>query len=142
MLNLTRRTDQLERYHAVSFFSSWTDKELEHLHRVADLVDFEPGEVLAGRRGTTREFMVVLNGSASVEHGGRVVRDLGPGDCLGELELLSRPGHQPVVRAGTNLQAVSVGPREFYSLLGYVPALGRSLAIRLARRLAEHPPAA
>ena len=51
----------------------------------------------------------------------RIIAQLGPGDCVGELALLDHGPRTATVTAATPLTVLVLGPREFSGLLDEVP---------------------
>jgi CRP-like cAMP-binding protein len=126
-------------YADLPFFEGWTDADLARLGRLAEVLDYAPGEVVCPPVQLVREFFVVLSGRAEVVEGSRRLDDVGPGDTVGEQGLLSGGQLRAAVVARTPLTALYLGPREFHGLLREAPSFGRALSIVLADRLARLP---
>ena len=123
-------------YARLPFFAGWSDAELARLDRVAEVIDYEPGDILAAGGTQAREFLVVLVGQVDVLDGRRRLRALGPGDAIGAEGLLSDAVSPVAFVAQTYVRALVLGPRQFHGLLYEAPSLGRRLSIVLAGRLA------
>jgi CRP-like cAMP-binding protein len=119
-------------------FAACTKAELEKITRLANPVDVRAGEVLTREGRSGGEFMVIVEGEATVSRGGAEVRKLGPGDWLGEIALLDRGPRTATVVAATDMKVEVVGYREFMDLLHDVPAVAVKIAVGLARKVREH----
>ena len=78
---------------------------------------------------------VVRAGRLEVHIGSRLVRELGPGDVLGELALLTQEHRSASVRARRDSELLEVTRADFDELLDTDAATGRVLATQLAHRL-------
>ena len=123
----------------VPFFSGWSNEELAHVDRVAEWVDYQPGDLLIKQGTTGYEFIVILEGDVEVTVDGQLVAELGAGDHVGEMALLDGSPRNASVTAKTAVRALLVASREFRSLVDQVPSLDRKLLISLTRRLRQQP---
>ncbi len=121
----------------VPFFDGWSKEELAHVDRVAEWVDYRPGETLIKQGTTGYEFIVILEGDVDVAVDGQTIAELGPGDHVGEMALLDGSPRNATVTAKTAVRALLVGSREFRGLVDQVPSLDRKLLVSLTRRLRE-----
>ena len=86
----------LEEMRGLNFFSSFSDRDLLRLLNMCETRTLAPGEALF-REGEPGDSMsVVISGrvrvSRTLEHKERVLSELGPGSCLGEMAVLdNRP---------------------------------------------------
>jgi hypothetical protein len=69
-------------------FQRLTDTELERISGLAGERTVAAGEVIVAQWDGTREFYVVLEGSAAVRTAERHLDDIGPGDFFGEIAAL------------------------------------------------------
>jgi hypothetical protein len=103
-----------------------------------------PLEVRTACRPTTgREFLIIVDGTATVRRQGRVVATLGTGDFVGELSMLAGVPRTATVTADTDLTVEALNRREFASLLDQNPRLARKVMVGAIRRLhaVDHGPA-
>ena len=94
----------------------------------------------AGRALTTegqpgREFMIIVEGQASVRRDGRLVATLGPGEFFGEMSLIAGAPRSATVRAETDMLIETLNRREFSSMLGKNPSLARKVLVGAVKRL-------
>lgn len=125
-------TDQLK---SVALFSACTRDELELIARATTQLQFPAGTTLAQQGENGHEFIVVVEGTARVEIGGRTVATIGAGDFFGEVALLDGGPRTATVVAETDLVVEVIAQREFAGLLEDAPHLAKKLLIGLARRL-------
>ena len=125
-------TDQLK---SVALFSACTRDELELIARATTQLRFPAGTTLAQQGENGHEFIVVVEGTARVEIGGRNVATIGAGDFFGEVALLDGGPRTATVVAETDLVVEVIAQREFAALLEDAPHLAKKLLIGLARRL-------
>ena len=97
------RNDRQKLLGQVPLFAACSDKELERLARLAEVVDFPAGQTLMSEGDMGHEFFVIIDGEVGVVIGGDTVAKLGPGQYVGETALLD-PG--PRTATVTALQPV------------------------------------
>jgi CRP/FNR family cyclic AMP-dependent transcriptional regulator len=99
-----------------------------------------PIEVAAGAELTRQgeaghEFVIILDGVASVLIDGERVATLGSGDHFGEMSLLDDGPRTATVIAETPMLIAVVARWNFSALLEQVPTIARSVLVGLARRV-------
>jgi CRP/FNR family transcriptional regulator, cyclic AMP receptor protein len=96
---------------------------------------FPPGKqvVIEGRSGIG--FFLIVEGTAIVSVGDRVVRALGPGDYFGEMALLDGSGRSATVTADTELRCLGMTSWNFKSFVQENPPVAWALLQSLAGRL-------
>ena len=79
----------------VPLFSRCTKKELAALSRLTTRMTLPAGDVVTRQGRVGREFIVIVDGKATVAIDGQTVATLGAGDFLGEIALLDGgPSHR------------------------------------------------
>lgn len=131
------RDAKLDRLGKVRLFSACTKKELAQIGRASDEVSVPAGKAIVKEGDTGHEFFLILEGKASVSHGGTEVATLGEGDYFGELALLDRAPRNATVATLTPMTLLVLGQREFSGVLDDVPGLAHKLLISMARRVRE-----
>ena len=91
--------------------------------RLTDRLTVPAGKVLIRQGDLAHEFFVILDGNASVIRDGRLVRSLGPGEFFGEIGLVGKPFRTASVIAGSDLEVLVLGRREFRTMLSRFPAV-------------------
>jgi CRP/FNR family transcriptional regulator, cyclic AMP receptor protein len=134
---MSKRPDPLATYRAIPLFRQCSDDELALVDAVADEVHVTAGRTLIRQGELGREFVVIIEGTASVERNGDEVATLGPGQHFGELALLVDHPRNATVVATSDLTAQVIERRGFEQLLETSPHLTKNLLLSLAARLAE-----
>ena len=113
-------------------FSACTKRELTTIAKLSTPREVAAGKVLAAEGSLGKEFVIILDGTASVAVHGRRVTTLGPGDYFGEIALLDKYRRTATVTAETPMVIDVVSAGDFTQLLREVP----SLALKVMRGLA------
>ena len=127
----------------LELFADLSKSELRSLMRLMTPVRVRAGRDLTREGETGREFMIIVDGTATVRRGGKVIATLGAGDFVGELSMLAGVPRTATVTADTDLTVEALNRREFASLLDESPRLARKVLIGAIRRLhaVDHSPA-
>ena len=80
-------------------------------------VNLEPGRVLMSQGQTGGHFFAIASGRLEIVEDGRVVRDRGPGDYVGDVALLLDIPRTATVRALTPVRAFRLDRRGFDRLI-------------------------
>lgn len=126
-----------DRLREIPIFSELSKKELKAVSRLMTQVDVREGRALTRQGEVGREFMIILDGTAVVRRNGRKVADLGPGDFLGELAVLSGTPRTADVVATSPMSLETLNRREFMSLLDESAAIAKKILIGAVKRLHE-----
>ena len=131
-MNDNGKTDAMRK---VPLFAQLSKRELEQVAALADEVEIPAGRVLMQEGDRGREFIVLLDGEADVERGGRHLRTLGRGDFLGEIALVSRVPRTATVTAKSDLRALVITDQGFRSLMASTPEIQAKVLDAFAERL-------
>jgi len=126
--------DQLKH---VELFSKCSNAELGMIMAATTRLNFSAGDILARQGAYGHEFVVILDGRARVEAGGRLLAVLEPGDFFGEIALLDGGVRTATVVAETDVVAEVIAHRDFDGLIARSPGLDKKLLVGLARRLRQ-----
>jgi CRP/FNR family cyclic AMP-dependent transcriptional regulator len=124
---------------AIGLFASLDDGALAAVAERATEVEVSAGRVLieVGQPGTG--LFVVLDGTLVVElPGGRAV-ELGTGQFVGDIALLTDRPHIARVRAKTHVRCLAIGRAGFAALLRESPQIAVAMLPTLAERVADLP---
>lgn len=121
----------------VPLFRNLTKDQLERIGQISTQVEQDAGTVLAKQGGRGVEFVMILDGTATVERDGEVVAKIGPGDFYGEVSLIDGGPRTATVTADTPMELLVVDPHGFRPLLETVPGLQRQIMLNLCTRLRE-----
>jgi CRP/FNR family cyclic AMP-dependent transcriptional regulator len=119
----------------VPLFRGMTDRSFEAIANLASEADYAAGEELV-RQGTPgREFIIIVTGRAQVERDGKQIRELGPGDFLGEISLVDGSPRTATVTALDPIHAVTVQRDGFLDLIDRVPVFRLDVMNALTERI-------
>ena len=134
---LSRRDGKIDLLEKLTLFSGLGGRYLNLIASRADQVKLDAGAVLARQGRLSREFVLLVHGSARVEKGGEIIARLAGGDFFGELALIEGKPQTATVIAETPVALVVIEARSFSYLLGAVPELQRRLLLGLCERLRD-----
>ena len=120
---------------SVPLFAECSRRELRQIAEAADEVVVPAGTVLTKEGSSGREFIVIVDGAAEVRRRGRKVNELGSGDFLGEIALVSRGPRTATVRTTQPAHALVITAPSFRSLLRRTPSMQWKVLEALAERL-------
>lgn len=129
------RNDTDDRLRGIPIFSELSKKELRTVSRLMTQIDVKEGRALTREGEVGREFMIIVEGTAVVRRNGRKIAELGAGDFLGELAVLSGAPRTADVIASTDMVLETLNRREFMSLLDESAAIAKKVLIGAVKRL-------
>jgi CRP-like cAMP-binding protein len=86
-----------------------------------------------GERG--REFVVIIDGRVEVTKGGEVLRELGPGEFLGEIALVAEVPRTATATAASPLRILVLSDQAFQRLIRETPSIAAKVLAVLGERL-------
>lgn len=130
-----RKNTKVELLQGVPLFASCSKTELERIASLADELDLAEGATLIreGERG--REFLVLIDGTVRVTKRGKKVRDLGSGDFIGEIALISDVPRTATVTATSPVRLLVITDRAFRGLIEEMPSIATKVLQSLGERL-------
>ena len=119
----------------VPLFAGCSKTELQRIASLADELDLGDGATLIreGERG--REFIVVADGTVKVTRSGKTLRELGAGDFIGEIALVSDVPRTATVTATAPVRLLVVTDRAFRGLIEQMPSIATKVLQSLGQRL-------
>lgn len=133
-----RHKDQkIELLSQVPLLSRCSKDELQRIAKLADLVEFREGDTLMKEGSRGQEFFVIVDGAAEVIKDGHRLAELGAGDWIGEIALLSDVPRTATVVASTQLETLVLTRQGLSSLIHDVPTIGTKVLAAVGERLAE-----
>ncbi len=127
-------TEQLA---SIELFSELTAKELKRVASYMTPITIKPGRDLTVQGTPGREFLIIVEGEASVRRNGRLIATLGPGDFFGELAVIAGVPRTATVTAETEMVVEALNRREFSSLLDESPRIAKKILVGAVKRLHE-----
>lgn len=133
-LGRNAKIDLLKR---VPLFSACSKAELRELARSADEIDLREGHVLTREGHAGHEFFVLIEGTARVTQKERKLTDLGAGDWLGEIALLTKSTRTATVTTTSPVRVLVITDRAFRHLVKKTPSIAMKVLTSVADRLAR-----
>ena len=124
----------------IELFSELTAKERNAVSRLMTNVTIKAGRDLMVEGTAGREFLIILDGEATVRRSGRIVARVGAGDFLGELAVIAGVPRTATVTADTEMSVSVLNRREFSALLDDQPKLARKVLVGAVKRLHDLEP--
>jgi CRP/FNR family transcriptional regulator, cyclic AMP receptor protein len=134
----TGLAERVERLRSIELFSRLDHEALALVASLASELEAPAGLVLAEPKQPGSGMFAITEGRATAELRGGSTRELGPGDCFGELALVIPEGTRTArVRAETDLRCLAIAREDFRELLEREPRIALSMLEVLASRLAH-----
>lgn len=140
MLGRRRTHPQLGTMRAFPLFEGVSDARLVQLVERAQPISVRAGELLMLERFRGEQFLIVLEGLATIRHGEQEVATVGAGSFLGEIGLLQDTDRSATVVARTPMKLLALDEPAFRALLDDLPEVGRRIREEAAFRLAVNDP--
>jgi CRP/FNR family transcriptional regulator, cyclic AMP receptor protein len=134
---MLRKNAKVELISRVPLFAGCSKRELGEIASLADELVLPAGRKLAAEGATGHEFVVLVEGAAEVERGGRFVARLGAGDFLGEIALVTGRARTATVTTTEASRLLVLTAPAFRTLLRDFPSLQLKVLDALAARLPE-----
>jgi CRP/FNR family cyclic AMP-dependent transcriptional regulator len=126
---------KIELLKRVPLFAGCSKTELRELATTADEIDLRDGFKLTREGGPGREFIVIVDGTARVTQKGRKLADLGPGDWVGEIALLTKSNRTATVTTTSQVRALVITDRGFRHVIEDMPSIAVKVLESVADRL-------
>lgn len=97
-MSLLHKDAKIELLKRVPLFAGLSKDELAEVASLADELELPDARDLTHEGESGREFLVMVEGTADVLQDGNVVNELGPGDFLGEVALVTGEPRTATVR--------------------------------------------
>ena len=134
---MLRKNAKIDLIAGVPLFERCSKRELAEIASVADEVDLPSARNLT-REGTTGwEFVILVEGEADVVRGVRVVNELGPGDFVGEIALVSGKPRTATVRTRGPARVLVVTASGFRTLMHDVPSIKDKVLAAVTARIPD-----
>jgi CRP/FNR family cyclic AMP-dependent transcriptional regulator len=132
-----RRDAKVEILKNVALFSGCSKSELRELAKIADELDVREGKALTREGAPGREFFVLIEGTAKVTRKGRKIADLGAGDWLGEIALITSGPRTATVTTTSPVDLLVITDRSFRSVVETMPSIALKVLSSVGERLAR-----
>ena len=120
---------------AVPLFQGMTDQALEAVAALANEVEIADGATITEEGEPGDSFYVIVHGQLRISRHGTPIRDLGPGDFLGEISLVDgRPRSATAVAVGP-VNAIVIERPAFLELMDRFGAVRLGILMALSDRI-------
>ena len=120
---------------AVPLFQGMTDQALEAVAALANEVPIADGATVTREGDPGDSFFVIVDGRLRISRHGETIRDLGPGDFLGEISLVDgRPRTATAVAIGP-VNAIVIERPAFLELMDRFGAVRLGILMALSDRI-------
>lgn len=134
-MQLLHKNAKIELIRRVPLFSHCTKKELAAIAQQADELALPEGRKLVRQGERGREFVVIVDGTADVHRNGRRINQLGRGDFLGEIALLSGAPRTATVTTTSPVRILVLTDSAFKRVTAELPSVQTRLLAALSARL-------
>jgi CRP-like cAMP-binding protein len=134
---MLRKNAKIELLKRVPLFERCSQRELGQIAMLADEVDLPAARELTSEGSRGFEFIVLVQGEADVVRQGRVVNELGPGDFVGEIALVTGQPRTATVKTRGPSRILVVTASGFRSLMHDVPAIQDKVLAALTARIPD-----
>jgi CRP-like cAMP-binding protein len=132
---MLRKDGKIELLKRVPLFSHCSKKQLGEIASLTDLVEVPADTQLIREGAEGRDFMVIVEGAVEVRRKGRTLNELGAGDFIGEMALISKAPRNATVMTTQPTTLLAVTDRAFWGLLERAPDLKTSVIKAMGDRL-------
>ena len=134
---MLRKDAKLELLRGVPLFAGCSRRELEQVAAIADEVELPAGSALTREGATGREFVVLVDGAATVTQGGKTISKLAAGEFAGEIALLTGRPRTATVTTTAPSRLLVITAAGFRKLLRDQPGLQLKMLAAVAARLSD-----
>jgi CRP-like cAMP-binding protein len=134
---MLRKNAKIELLKRVPLFSSCSQRELGAIALLADELHLPAARNLTREGAGGFEFMILVEGEADVVRKGRVVNELGPGDFVGEIALVSGKPRTATVRTRGPSRILVLTASGFRALMHDVPSIQDKVLAAVTARLPD-----
>jgi CRP/FNR family cyclic AMP-dependent transcriptional regulator len=115
------------RLKAIPLFADLDDAELGQIASLVSEVSVSAGKELVREGDYSYEMLAIEEGTAKVERGGEHLADIGPGDVVGEMGVLSKDQRNATVTATTPMRLFTLDRWDAKKLRKMSPELATQL---------------
>ena len=134
---MLRKNAKIELLKRVPLFERCSKRELAQIAALADELDL-PGERDLTREGAGGfEFIILVEGAADVVRKGRVVNELGPGDFVGEIALVTARPRTATVKTRGPARILVLTASGFRTLMHDVSSIQDKVLAAITARLPD-----
>jgi CRP-like cAMP-binding protein len=134
---MLRKNAKIELLKRVPLFERCSRRELGQIAMLADELDLPSARDLTREGAGGFEFIILVEGEAEVVRGVRVVNELGPGDFVGEIALVSGKPRTATVRTRGPARVLVLTASGFRTLMHDVPSIKDKVLAAVTARIPD-----
>jgi CRP-like cAMP-binding protein len=134
---MLRKNAKIELLKRVPLFERCSQRELGQIAMLADELDLPSARDLTREGASGFEFIILVEGEADVVRGVRVVNELGPGDFVGEIALVSGKPRTATVRTRGPARVLVITASGFRTLMHDVPSIKDKVLAAVTARVPD-----
>jgi CRP-like cAMP-binding protein len=134
---MLRKNAKIELLKRVPLFERCSQRELGQIAMLADELDLPSARDLTREGASGFEFIILVEGKADVVRGVRVVNELGPGDFVGEIALVSGKPRTATVRTRGPARVLVLTASGFRTLMHDVPSIKDKVLAAVTARIPD-----
>lgn len=119
----------------VPLFNGLSERSFEAIANLATEADYATGDELVRQGGPGDRFMIIVTGRARVSRDGTFLRELEPGDFLGEISLIDGNARTATVTAIEPIHALTIDRQGFLNLIDRIPVFRLDVMSALTERV-------
>jgi CRP-like cAMP-binding protein len=134
---MLRKNAKIELLKRVPLFERCSQRELGQIAMLADELDLPSARDLTREGASGFEFIILVEGKADVVRGVRVVNEIGPGDFVGEIALVSGKPRTATVRTRGPARVLVLTASGFRTLMHDVPSIKDKVLAAVTARIPD-----
>lgn len=134
---MLRKNAKIELLKRVPLFERCSQRELGQIAMLADELDLPSARDLTREGASGFEFIILVEGEAEVVRGVRVVNELGPGDFVGEIALVSGKPRTATVKTRGPARVLVLTASGFRTLMHDVPSIKDKVLAAVTARIPD-----
>lgn len=134
---MLRKNAKIELLKRVPLFERCSQRELGQIAMLADELALPGARDLTREGASGFEFIILVEGEADVVRGVRVVNELGPGDFVGEIALVSGKPRTATVRTRGPARVLVITASGFRTLMHDVPSIKDKVLAAVTARIPD-----
>jgi CRP-like cAMP-binding protein len=134
---MLRKNAKIELLKRVPLFERCSQRELGQIAMLADELDLPSARDLTREGASGFEFIILVEGEADVVRGVRVVNELGPGDFVGEIALVSGKPRTATVKTRGPARVLVLTASAFRTLMHDVPSIKDKVLAAVTARIPD-----
>jgi CRP-like cAMP-binding protein len=134
---MLRKNAKIELLKQVPLFERCSQRELAQIAMLADELDLPGARELTHQGAGGFEFIILVEGQADVVRGVRVVNELGPGDFVGEIALVSGKPRTATVKTRGPARVLVITASGFRTLMRDVPSIQDKVLAAVTARVPD-----